>query len=107
MKRAVKIEVKKKGKSKVKGKPFVIESEHPWAPVFRQMRSSLPRVGVREFRAGDSEFNMIRSLCQHMNVASVKGCKGVERFLLGDASHQLRHTMVLKRFDHNIVDLGC
>eukprot|EP00435_Cladocopium_sp_Y103_P037269 s436_g9.t2 len=96
-------------KSALKAKPnesLPVKSEHPWAPVFHMMRSSLPRVGAKEFRAGDPEHGLITSLCNDMNILQIKGCKGVERFLVGDPNACLRRTVVLKRFDQKIMDLG-
>eukprot|EP00435_Cladocopium_sp_Y103_P025468 s968_g6.t1 len=82
------------------------ESEHPWAPVFQQMRRSLPRVGAREFRAGDPEFHMCQQLCPQMTIQLVKACKGVEKFMTGDPNSSIRHTVIMKRFTNEIEDLG-
>eukprot|EP00435_Cladocopium_sp_Y103_P005105 s4875_g1.t1 len=92
--------------SKLARNTVVIESGHPWAPVFKLLRSSLPRVGAREFRAGDVEYNMVQGLCPEMNVQFVKACKGVERYLLGESHASIRRTVVLGRFNHKIQDLG-
>eukprot|EP00435_Cladocopium_sp_Y103_P067100 s130_g29.t1 len=98
--------VKKESKERRPKQPQFAESEHTWAPVFQQMRSSLPRVGAKEFRAGETEFILCQERCPEMNVLQVKACKGVERFMTGDANAELRHTIVLRRFSNKIEDLG-
>ena len=82
-------------------------SKHPWTSIFQQLKSSLPRVGAREFRAADSIFQEIQSLCPDLRIVQVLACKGVEKFLSGDSACSHRKTVVLKRFTDEIIDLGC
>ena len=82
-------------------------SEQPWLTVFQQLKQKLPRVGAKEFRADSSIFQDIQTLCPEMNARQVIGCKGVEKFLREDSNHTHRHTIVMKRFTNEIIDLGC
>ena len=54
----------KKGtvKARISKEEPIGNSEHPWAPVFTKMRGRLRRVGSKEFKAGDPEYNMILPL---------------------------------------------
>ena len=80
--------------------------DHPWTHVFQRLKQVLPRVGAKEFRAGDEIFAMIQELCTNMNVVQVKACKGVEKYLVGDPLLPIRKTFVLRRFNQTILELG-
>ena len=80
---------------------------NPWLTVFQQLKQQLPRVGAKEFRADSSIFQDVQTLNPKMHVRQVIGCKGVEKFLIGDTNNSHRHTIVMKRFSNEIVDLGC
>ena len=82
-------------------------SDDPWLTVFQQLKQQLPRVGAKEFRTDSSIFQDVQTLNPKMNIRQVIGCKGVEKFLNGDNNNPHRHTVAMKRFSNEIVDLGC
>ena len=96
-----------KDKSTSEQKIDLSDSGNPWLTVFQQLKQQLPRVGAKEFRADSSIFQDIQTLDPKMHIRQVIGCKGVEKFLIGDTNNSHRHTIVMKRFSDEIVDLGC
>ena len=90
-----------------RGKSEQVLPEHSWTSIFQQLKSKLPRVGAKEFRATEPIFQEIQSLCPELRIIQVVACKGVEKFLAGDSSCSHRKTIVLKRFTNEIIDLGC
>lgn len=96
-----------KDKSTGEQKIDLSDRGNPWLTVFQQLKQQLPRVGAKEFRADSPIFQDIQTLDPKMHIRQVIGCKGVEKFLIGDTNNSHRHTIVMKRFSDEIVDLGC
>ena len=66
-----------------RGKSEQVLPEHSWTSIFQQLKSKLPRVGAKEFRATEPIFQEIQSLCPELRIIQVVACKGVEKFLSG------------------------
>ena len=96
-----------KDKSPIDKSDDVESGNNPWLAVFQQLKQQLPRVGAKEFRADSTIFQDVQTLNPKMNICQVVACKGVEKYLKGDINNPHRHTVVMKRFSNEIVDLGC
>ena len=82
-----------------------------WKPMFEFLQRKLPKSGVVTWEDPQDEvFQEIQKLFPHENIGAVKAGKGLDRLLLGEEAwrDQLprRHSIVQKRFTHEIIDLG-
>ena len=87
------------------------DTTNVWKPMFEFLQRKLPKSGVVTWEDPQDEvFQEIQKLFPHENIGAVKAGKGLDRLLLGEEAwrDQLpkRHSIVQKRFTHEIIDLG-
>ena len=100
-------------RSKTEHKSEDVEKQNsPWNPLFWKLQKELPKSGVKERQDPLHPIvQQVRQMLPDRPIGVVKAGKGLDRYIAGDPGWQsqfpLRHTIAMKRFTHEIEDLGC
>ena len=87
------------------------KDEHPWKETMNSIRLELSKSGIKTWTNPTHEvFRQVQKLLPRLQIGAIKAGKGLERYITGDSGWSdelpIRHTVALKRFSHEIVDLG-
>ena len=82
-----------------------------WKDVLEQVRQELPKSGIKVWTNPlNPVVQRVQKLLPNLRVGAIKAGKGLERFIVGDAGWvdelPIRKTVAMKRFNHEIQDLG-
>ena len=87
------------------------EDEHPWKNTMNMIRQELSKSGIKTWTNPTHViFREVQKLLPQLQIGAIKAGKGLERYIVGDSGWNdelpVRHSVALKRFSHEIVDLG-
>ena len=82
-----------------------------WKPVFERLKIELPKSGVKTWTNPMSQiFQEVKTLLPQYSIGAIRAGKGLDRYISGEQGWvdelPCRHTILMQRFSHQIVDLG-